>query len=419
MTACTLKYQARSLLSMYSTVARRITLAALLITVPLYAIAALPQQVVIVEYGTVGCPHCVEQKAVLEGLWREGKLCFVYVELIGNETNVLEYIALYEALGLRDLEGDYYVPLLVIAIDGSVKGAVVGYRNASQLMHIVDLAARVPGLKVWYSSGTVEIMNETVIARAQMIVGARLGNASIIEAPGEAGSREALAQRHLSLAEALSILIPLAASDSVNPCTFAVYTALLATILVLGGTRKMLISALAFIAAVFTCYYLLGVGLVAVTAMLPAWFIKALAALGLAAGIYSIAVNLKGGFKSPVPEKLKKVTESALSKVAGPLGAAGLGALCSFTLLPCSSGPYIVFAGILSRIPASALRYLLLAIYNLIFVAPLAALAAGVSLLKVKARRLKELRNERALAVMELAAGVLLVSVCAWILATF
>ncbi|MEM1509837.1 MAG: hypothetical protein QW096_08260 [Thermofilaceae archaeon] len=386
----------------------------------LYVTVAFPQHVVIVEYGMSGCPHCVEQKAVLEGLWEEGKLYFVYVELMGNETNALEYVTLYDILGLYDLEGDYYVPLLVITVDDNVKGITVGYHNTSQLLYLIDQSTRAPCLKVWSSSGTVEITNETIILYVQQILGNRLSFTSTTESPGKpTGSHETPAQKQLSPIEALSILIPLAASDSVNPCTFAVYTTLLTTVLVLGGARKMLASALAFITAVFTCYYILGVGLVTATTMLPAWFIKVLAALGLVAGIYSIAVSLRGDFKSPIPDKLKRVTESALFKVAGPLGAAGLGALCSFTLLPCSSGPYIVFAGVLSRIPTFMLRYLLLAVYNLIFVTPLVALAVVISVFRVKARRLKQLRDERTLTVMELAGGVLLASICAWILVTF
>lgn len=183
--------------------------------------------------------------------------------------------------------------------------------------------------------------------------------------------------------------------------------------------REAAASSAAFIAAVYSCYYLLGLGLIAVTAALPSIFLKMVAAVGLAAGLYSIAVNLKGGFKSPVPDKLKRITENALNRVAGPLGAAGLGALCSFTLLPCSSGPYVVFAGVLSRLQNLLLRHALLALYNAIFVSPLAAIAAAVCLFGVKARSLKKLRSEKTLLIMELAASILLAAVCTWLLIAY
>lgn len=77
----------------------------------------------------------------------------------------------------------------------------------------------------------------------------------------EIARRDPTGYRPLSASEALALLVPLAA-DSVNPCTFAVYTALLMVVLVLGGLRRMLASALAFVSSVFACCYLLvpGVG---------------------------------------------------------------------------------------------------------------------------------------------------------------
>ncbi|MCS7105046.1 MAG: hypothetical protein NZ954_05715 [Thermofilaceae archaeon] len=365
-------------------------------------------QVVVIEYGESLCKACAEQKRTLEQLQSEGVIRFLYVELMENQSNVREFTSLYDNLNLRDVEGGYFVPTLAIVLDGEVRGVVVGLCNASRLKQIVDQASRSRGLRVWSSKGVFEVTNDTVVSSVQSIVDNRLK-----------GSGLALPERGMSLTEVVALLIPLAAADSVNPCTFAVYTALLMMILVLGGARKMVLSAAAFLASVFACYYLLGTGLILITANLPSYFIKVLSAVGLTVGVYSIASNLKGGFKSPVPQKLKAITEDTLNRVTGPLGAAGLGAICSFTLLPCSSGPYIVFAGVLSRLQDPLQRYLLLAAYNFIFVSPLAVLAIAVTLLSIKAKSLKKMRSEKTLKTMEIVASSLLAAVCLWLLIAY
>ncbi|RLE95270.1 MAG: hypothetical protein DRJ96_08825 [Thermoprotei archaeon] len=248
-----------------------------------------------------------------------------------------------------------------------------------------------------------------MIQAAQRVVEARLRG--LAPSPGTG-------PKPLTLREVLPILVSTAAADSVNPCTFSVFTALLLITLSLAGRGRALASSLAFIAAVYACYYLLGLGLTVAIVALPPIFVKVIAAAGLVVGAYSVASSLRGEFRSPVPSRLKRVTEEALYKVAGPLGAAGLGALCSFTLLPCSSGPYVVFTATLSRLPEPGIRYLLLGLYNAIFVAPLVAIAVAVTLLGLAARRVKKWRSGRSLALMELVGGILLVAVCAYILLT-
>ncbi|MCD6357515.1 MAG: hypothetical protein J7L75_02935 [Thermoproteales archaeon] len=381
----------------------RAYVAALMLAALLPVLATcLPQEVVIVEYGMETCPHCSEQKEVLGGLG----VPFVYVELLGNETNVMEYLALYDSL----IGGERYVPLIVIVINGVVKAAVVGGGDASYWEGVNERAAQVEGVLVVDSEGRERVVtNETVIQAAQRVVEARLRG--LAPSPGTG-------PKPLTLREVLPILVSTAAADSVNPCTFSVFTALLLITLSLTGRGRALASSLAFIAAVYACYYLLGLGLTVAIVALPPIFVKVIAAAGLVVGAYSVASSLRGEFRSPVPSGLKRVTEEALYKVAGPLSAAGLGALCSFTLLPCSSGPYVVFTATLSRLPEPGLRYLLLGLYNAIFVAPLVAIAVAVTLLGLAARRVKKWRSGRSLALMELVGGILLVAVCAYILLT-
>ena len=379
--------------------------AALCILIALSAlVGAYPQRVLVIEYGEALCPACAEQKQTLESLSRTRGVPYLYVELMGNESNVKEFARIYElAVG-----GELSVPLLVIVIEGRVKAVAVGPLKESEMLSLLERAEMSSGVLVAVGGEVRELTDEAKIGELQKIVNARLS-----------GSPYAVVSPEGSVGRVLPILVTLAAADSVNPCTFAVYTALLLMVLTLRGKKGAALSTASFVSAVYVCYYALGLGLVAVSSLLPHAIVKVVAAVGLAVGAYSIATNISGKFKSPVPEPLKRVTESALMKVAGPAGAAALGALCSFTLLPCSSGPYIVFAAVLAGVPSPALRYLLLGLYNIIFVAPLLALTAVVLALGVAAKRVKRWRSEEVLARMELAGSALLVAVCIYLLAAY
>lgn len=386
--------------------ARSLKLVAALCLILAFTVAASanPQRALVIEYGEALCPDCVKQKQILESLNRSSGVPYLYVELMGNETNVKEFDRIYELAVGGELRA---TPLLVLVVEGRAKAVAVGPLDESELLNLIERAQKAPGFLVAVGGDTRELADNSRIEEVQKIIDARLSGSPYAAASPEDASR------------VLPFLLTLAAADSVNPCTFAVYTALLLVVLTLRGRKGAALSALSFAAAVYACYYALGLGLVAVSSLLPHVFVKAVAAVGIAVGLYSIAANLGGRFKSPVPEPLKRVTEAALMKVAGPAGAAVLGALCSFTLLPCSSGPYVVFAAVLSRVSQPALRYLLLGLYNAVFVSPLLAIAAAVSALNVAAKRVKGWCSEEVLARMELAGSALLIAVCVYLLLAY
>ena len=173
----------------------------------------------------------------------------------------------------------------------------------------------------------------------------------------------------LSLVHLQSMIFPLislAFFDSINPCTFVIYTMFLIALSLKESISKRRIYAigLAFVVAIYISYYLLGVGLVIFTKSIPTWI----------AGIISI---LFGGYtvitgyleKSRVAGK-KKVRKSIFRQEASILGAFALGVMISFTLLPCSAGSYLIYAILISKI-GKALTWILLGLYNIIFVLPL------------------------------------------------
>jgi len=214
----------------------------------------------------------------------------------------------------------------------------------------------------------------------------------------------------------LSIVF-LALADSVNPCTFAVFTALLFISLYSFGKMRTVATGFSFILAVFIGYYALGLGLVQILTAFPNIH-RALAVLGLVLGAFSIVSGIRPRFKSPIPRSVRGFMEQRIIKsYASPVASFALGLVATFTLLPCSGGPYLVGLGLISGLGEPIEAYLLLALYNLIFAVPLAAILVILLMFSSLSRKVKVLRSSK-LGLMEVISGTLLVAVCLWILLT-
>ncbi len=213
----------------------------------------------------------------------------------------------------------------------------------------------------------------------------------------------------------ISSITLLALADSVNPCTFALFTALLLIALHSLGRTRAALTGFSFIAAIFTCYFVLGLGLIHVLTAIP-YADKAVALLGLAIGAFNIMRGLKPKFKSPIPESLTDFIELQMARAyVSPIASFVLGSVASFTLLPCSSGPYIVGVGLLSVLKDPVQAWLLLVLYNAVFIVPLIAILFAVLSSNIYARRVKAFRGQK-LGVMELVNGLILVLVCLYVL---
>ena len=200
----------------------------------------------------------------------------------------------------------------------------------------------------------------------------------------------------------------LAMSDSINPCTFIIYTMLLIALSVREvSKRRLYLIGAAFIAAVYVSYYLLGVGLLYFAGYLPLW-VAGVAAIVF--GAYTIATGLME--KSRVGDK-SKIRRKIFSSDAAALGAFTLGVIVSTTLLPCSAGSYLVYAIIISK-AGKALAFLLLALYNIVFVLPLVVILLAMgSVTESKRFSQAMVRHSRELSVI---AGTLLIAIGVWVL---
>jgi len=176
----------------------------------------------------------------------------------------------------------------------------------------------------------------------------------------------------LPLPSLIALVTSLALSDSINPCTLYLYLLLLISASLITLSKKpikkhVLAVGLAFIVAVMIGYIMLGLGLLSIISFIPKYVFIA---IGIGFGLWTIVSALKGKGRIISKEKIfgliPRVSENVFMSCL-------LGLLATFTLLPCSAGSYIVFIGIVSRLPKLSAIGLLL-YYNVLFVMPLIAL---------------------------------------------
>jgi len=188
-------------------------------------------------------------------------------------------------------------------------------------------------------------------------------------------------------------VVATAAIDSINPCAIGVLILMISVMLVgKQSTKRMLMLGSLYIASVLIVYLLAGLGLMYYFSTLPlalAEYISiAIGVLIIIAGILEIKDYFWYGrwFSLSIPYALSKKIHKYSSK-STVFGVIFLGAFVSVVELPCTGAPYLAIITLLSQnFDFSA--FLLLVLYNIIFVAPLIIIlilvACGMKLHEIK-----------------------------------
>ncbi|RLE73405.1 MAG: hypothetical protein DRJ37_00325 [Thermoprotei archaeon] len=342
-------------------------------------------------YGEIACPACQGTKKMLTKMCGEEHI--VFKEFTANETYMEEYQKLYDLLELGDV---YQIPLVVVFKDNTPIIVCVGNYDVETWKEIFQIQKDMEGLVIVDAKGQVKVgMQEELVAKVKEIV---------------LGTAEPTVEK-ISLGEAFPVVIGAALADSVNPCTFSVFTALL--LIAMARGRKIASTGLAFIFAIYAMYFAMGFGLIKIFYYIG--LIKYIvAALALVFGSLSILSGLRG-FKSPIPMKFREIIESRIEKAVNPFSAAITGVTVSVTLLPCTGGPYLIATAILAKLSSFLEALLLLVIYNLIFVAPLFLILLAIATLSTATRKIKEWRTKK-LGLMEVISGILLIAISLYML---
>ena len=207
-----------------------------------------------------------------------------------------------------------------------------------------------------------------------------------------------------------------AALDAINPCEFAILILLMASMLIEEGNRKRaLLTGLSFIAAVFIAYFLMGIGLLetirATTLTFSVYFYNVVGIIAIIFGLLNVKDYFwygGGGFLMEVPQSWRPKMKELIRKVTTPWGGFTVGLLISLFLLPCTSGPYIVILGMLAVKTTFLKAFLYLIFYNLIFIAPMAAIVLAMYF-GLPPEKAEQWRKNK-LRLLHLIAGVILVA---------
>lgn len=215
----------------------------------------------------------------------------------------------------------------------------------------------------------------------------------------------------------LFVIIAAALVDSINPCAFAVIIFLITYLSALGVKNKILKVGFAYIASVYVTYFLAGLGLITIVNI-----------SGISKLVYNIAaiiailfglINVKDyfwygkGITLAIPASKKPLIKKYVQMASIPASLI-LGFLVALFELPCTGGVYLAILSILAKPEMQGVAIFYLAVYNLIFVLPLAIILLlfwkGVSSEKMEKWRTKE-RGK-----MKLVLGLVMVTLGIWMI---
>ena len=314
-----------------------------------------------VYFTGIGCPHCAKADPVVleELLERYPNLVVIEYEIYQQQENSPLLYEYNESYG-----SGLHIPLLIFGRDGFLVGDNTIIKGAPLVLEEK-------------TENPCPLVDGTSAAFEGLDVSSLPGRPKILTGSGGevAGVKKEQEANDLTLAKILS----LAAADSVNPCSLAVLTAMLLTILTYNPKKKrnILLAGLSFTASVFVMYLFYGLVIIRFFQLIQALttirlvLYKILGVAAMVLGLLNIKEFLEGNSSCHVVPQIGRF----LSKITSPKGAFTIGALVTVFLLPCTIGPYIICGGILC--PLSLLKTLpWLLLYNLVFVLPMVGVTA-------------------------------------------
>ena len=189
-----------------------------------------------------------------------------------------------------------------------------------------------------------------------------------------------------------------AAVDSINPCAVGVLILMLSVLLATKKKiKRMMFLGSVYIGSVFIVYLLAGLGLVYFFSGIPLWLTEY---LSIGVGLFIVGAGILEikeffwygrGFSLSIPSSMAKKIHQYAKRTTVP-GLIGLGAFVSAVELPCTGAPYLAIITLLSQY-FDFTAFILLIIYNIIFVAPLIVILVVVAFGK-KLHEIKKWKQE-------------------------
>jgi cytochrome c biogenesis protein CcdA len=183
----------------------------------------------------------------------------------------------------------------------------------------------------------------------------------------------------------LTIVLGAAAIDSINPCAIGVLILMVSVVLGQGGSPARLLKVgSAYIFAIFATYLIAGLGLIyffsTIPIVLAEYLSIAVGMLVIVAGILEVKDFFwyGKGFSLQIPKKYADKIHDWSTTNKSVWGVMALGAFVAAVELPCTGAPYLAIITIL-RIDFTIWAFLMMVLYNLVFVLPLIVILVMVA----------------------------------------
>ncbi len=319
-------------------------------------------------YGDPSCPHCSALKQFLTKTYGSSHVYFCNVAANSSCTN--HFLELSVAIASKG-----WIPTTLVVVDCKTTGIVIGEVEDKGFWDKLLSSKPSNNITVYMSTEAWEaitVKNNTLFTSKYAPAICRFKTTS------QPGNVTVSWRRKPSIIDVLPSLIILSLLDSVNPCMITLYTVFLATLL---PRKNITVPGLAFILIIFTGYYLFGLGLTWLAYIVPRWVYLSLAAIFAFYNI--IEASHSKGLK-----ECRECKRVPLKKfISRPiLGAVILGLFSVSVLLPCTSGPLLLFASMITGMDTYS-QAISLALYTTLFITPLIIIYASMKSLR-RSRRI-------------------------------
>ncbi len=365
-------------------------------------------------YGEHECPHCRAMRDFLEKTY--GSKHVFFCDISSNKTCFDKLSKLYS---LTHQEFLLYVPQTYIVYNCTVSALIIGEVKDKTFLESLFKTNTKNEIPVYMGEEHIaniivkdqrkflrEYVNYNNVCFRNIITTTPITSSNNTVVSSNSSGIEVI--KNYSLTQILPSLIFLALIDSVNPCTITLYFSFILTLL--SARKKIVGPAILFLIVVFIGYYMIAFGFKLLSQFIPK---RILLAIAIVVGLYNIidaGRNYSKGIKCTWCEKIG-VFDKVLKS---PYMAALTLSLISVTvLLPCTSGPLLVFITMIKDYPLY-LTLPLLIIYNIIFISPLLIIFIASYMLGKQEKIANYLMNHAQ--VIEFIAGILIILIAFYLL---
>ncbi|MFB6295066.1 MAG: cytochrome c biogenesis CcdA family protein [Candidatus Nanohaloarchaea archaeon] len=217
----------------------------------------------------------------------------------------------------------------------------------------------------------------------------------------------------------VSAVLVTAAVDAVNPCAIGVALLLVATMLKQGRRKQMLTVGALYVAAVYATYFFAGVGILLFFVNIPVKIANIVTVIVALLVISGGLLEVKDyfwygkGTSLMIPEQYATKIAERMEDLSAP-AAVFLGVFVALVELPCTGGPYLAILTVIAQQGVNIWAYVLMALYNLIFIAPLIFIVVAAYLGTYTVSEMKQWKHMNRPR-MRLAAGILMI-LLGWVL---